>query len=433
QFWMSSQTQILPFALPFCVPDTIYTEVSAAETLCDVFIVDGTYQLEEFKRSGKESAKCTKKAKRKATLRATMAIITDDATGEIVFSCLQEGHASAASTLDILRRLMLGDHDAQRAASVQRLPAAIGIPAQIRLDSGKEFDNGAVKQAIQSLGITLVPRNKGTKHRGGREERTIGTLIRAQHTLPGTTMHSITARREYQAQEGASLNLDQLSHFHQRMVEQFNAQPAPGQGQSRSEHALALIKAGQVSLRQPSLQQRRFLNERMLPFVERVCGRQGIEMCGLRYVSHTMEMELLIQRRAKVQLVYRPDDLRTIFLVHPDDGRLLTLKVVPDFKIQLDVPLVKNDWDLTRKVINSQRKALGAKRRSPQQIIDDLRVKPLQAKKKAASETPVPAPVPVPVEVSVEDGPVVRQSEQTVRRIVPTSLLIDSPPPVIKA
>ncbi|MGY2896178.1 hypothetical protein, partial [Deinococcus sp. UYEF24] len=31
QFWMSSQTQILPFALPFCVPDTIYTEVSAAE------------------------------------------------------------------------------------------------------------------------------------------------------------------------------------------------------------------------------------------------------------------------------------------------------------------------------------------------------------------------------------------------------------------
>ena len=31
QFWMSSQTQILPFTLLFCVSDTIYLEVSAAE------------------------------------------------------------------------------------------------------------------------------------------------------------------------------------------------------------------------------------------------------------------------------------------------------------------------------------------------------------------------------------------------------------------
>lgn len=411
---------------------TRYGELLAMDhTLCDVFIVDGKCQLKEARRSGKALAKPTRKARKKETLRATLVVITDDATGEVVFSDVLQEHASAATTLDCLRQLMLGDHTAQLAAGVQVLPAFVGVPAQIRLDSGGEFDNAAVKQALQALGITLIPRNKGTKHRGGREERTIGTLIRTQHTLPGTTMHSITARSGYQAQAGASLDLEQLSRFHQRNVEEYNKQPAPGQGQSRSDHTHALIKEGKVALRQPSPHQRRFLNERMLPFEERVCGRQGIEIFGLHYVSHTQEMELLIQRRARVQVIYKPDDLRTLSLVHPDDGKLLTLNVVPDFNVRLDVPLVKKDWDQTRKVILDQRKRLHTKRRSPQQIIDELRIQPGRGRKKAAAGTPVD--VPEPTELPGQQRPETLQPEQTARRIVPTSLLTDSSPPTLKA
>ncbi|WP_407572253.1 Mu transposase C-terminal domain-containing protein [Deinococcus altitudinis] len=413
---------------------TRYGELLAMDhTRCDVFIVDGVYQLKEVKKSGKPAAKSTHKAKQKATLRATMVVITEDATGEVVFSDLLSEPASAANTLDCLRRLMLGDHDVQLAAGVQVLPAFVGVPVQIRLDSGGEFDNTAVKQAIQALGITLIPRNKGTKHRGGREERTIGTLVRTQHTLPGTTMHSITARGEYQAQAGATLDLEQLSRFHQRNVEEYNKQPAPRQGQSRSDHAHALIKAGQVALRQPSPHQRRFLNERMLPFEERVCGRQGIEIFGLRYVSHTQEMDLLIQRRARVQVIYKPDDLRTVSLVHPDNGKLLILSAVSDFNVQLDVPLVKKDWDQTRKVILDQRNQLHMKRRSPQQIIDELRIQPGRGKKKLTQDSPVAPSVPDTVDQSGLERPAASEPKESVRRIVPTSLLTDSSPPILKA
>lgn len=397
---------------------------------CNVMIVDGRPKLElvRYRRkvAGRGEADETRKPRTRRSgaqiKRATMVVITDESTGEVVFSDLFLEAPSAAVTLDCLKRLFLGDHAVQEAAGVVVRPAFVGLPAQIRMDSGSEFDNRAVEKILKALGITLVPRNKGTKHRGGREERSIGTLTRSQHILPGTTMHNIAARGQYNAKAGAAFDLPMLSRFHQQVVEQMNMLPAPGQGLSRHGHALSLIEAGQVALRQPSPHQRRFLHERMLPSEERTCGRQGVEMFNLRYVSNTREMEILISQRAKVQILYRSDDIRTIRLVHPRTGELFPLNAVPPYGLKFDTPVSKQSWEAVHRQIQEQRKLLIEYRRTPNQILTSvLNEQPPDTRTDPAGHAIAEKTVQGEVvsEVPEVDGEGVRESEL----IVPATLL----------
>lgn len=348
-----------------------YGEVIGVDcTPCDVFTLKGALQLSVTPR-GKQK-KASARAHAQKTERATMLLFTDEATSEVVLSYLVPGKANAAAILMGMQWLMLGQRALQKAAGVEHFTPFEGLPLKIRMDSGSEFANQHVRRAMQSLGITVVQRNKGTRHTGGLEERTIGTLVRTHHILPGTTMHNIGARGEYDAQQGATLSFELLSEFQQLNVEQHNMDCAPRQGISRHEHARELIRSGKVKLRQPSPEQRRYLLEQMLPVERRTCGREGIQLFGLRFISQTPEMEHLIRQKAEVVVVYKSEDLRTIQLVHPTTGLLLTLKAVPFPGVNFNTPVPKAVLDQFRQHLNGNRTQIKDRKQSPQQVFDRL-------------------------------------------------------------
>ena len=339
-------------------------------TPCDALTLKDAMKLSVSPR-GKQK-KASARARALATERATMVTFTEEATSEVVLSYLIRGKANAGDILDGARQVFLGERILQEAAGVEHFTPFEGLPLKIRMDSGSEFANRHVRRAMQSLGITVVQRNKGTRHTGGLEERTIGTLVRTHHILPGTTMHNIGARGEYDAQKGATLSFELLSEYQQLNVEQHNLDCAPRQGISRHEHARELIRTGKVKLRQPSPEQRRYLLEQMLPVEQRICGREGIQLFGLRFISQTPEMEHLIRQKAEVEVVYKSEDLRAVQLVHPTTGLLLTLKAVPFPGVNFDAPVPKAVWEQFRQHLNGKRTQIKDRKQSPQEVYGRL-------------------------------------------------------------
>lgn len=395
-------------------------------TLCDVFTLKDSMEL-RVSPWGKPK-KASARSRAQMTERATMVMITEESTSEIVLSYLIRGKASGAAILDGLRRVMLGERTLQEAAGVEHFTPFEGLPLKIRMDSGSEFANQHVRRAMQSLGITVVRRNKGTRHTGGLEERTIGTLVRTHHILPGSTMNNIKARGQYDAQNGATLSFELLSAFQQLNVEQHNLDCAPRQGISRHEHARELIRTGKVKLRQPSPEQRRYLHEQMLPVEWRTCGREGIKMFGLRFISQTAEMEHLIRQKAEVEVVYKLEDLRSIQLVQPTTGLLLTLNALPYPGVNFDAPLPRGVWDEFRQHLNGNRAQLKDKKQNSQQVLDRLLDQHRQ--NTGAASTPVTNPAP-PNQVLPTPAPETQSSEiqgETGIALSPIKFILKSPP-----
>ena len=353
-------------------PSTHYGELIGVDcTPCDVFYRKDQLIL-EIRPRGKK-ARETARATSEATERATMVMFVEEATSEVVLSYVVCGHASAAVILDGFRRLMLGERTLQEEAGVVHHTPFVGLPTKVRMDSGNEFDNRHITRALESLGITVIPRNKGTVHIGGLEERTIRTIVSTHHSLPGTTMNNIKARGEYNAQKGATLSFEMLSQFQQLNVEQFNLDCAPRQSISRHDHARELIRTGKVRIRQPSPEQRRFLIEQMRPVEHRQCSPGGVRMFGLRYVSFAPEMELLIRQRATVEVVYLAEDIRTANLVHPTSGELLLLKAAPYPGLDFNVPLAKSTWDLFRQEQTGARTQIKDGVERPHEVLERIR------------------------------------------------------------
>jgi len=354
-------------------PATYYGEVVGVDcTPCDVLTHKGKIELVMHPR-GKDAKEEARTIRAKGVQRATMIQFTEEASSEIILSYLVPGAASAAIILDGFRRLFQGDHELQRLAGVTHFTPFLGLPLKVRIDSGNEFKNRHIKRALQTLGVAVVQRNKGTRHLGGLEERTIGTLVRTHHILPGTTMENVQAKGEYNAPKGATLSFEMLAQYQQLNVEQYNLDCAPRRGVSRHEHAQELIRQGKVRLRQPSPEQRRFLIEQMQPVENRTCLRTGVHLFSLTYTSPTPEMEHLIRRQATVELVYNPADIRSIQLVHPDTGLLLKLTAKPFPGVDLSVPLAKSTWELFHRRLNSSRTGVKDRLKSPQALLDQVR------------------------------------------------------------
>lgn len=376
-----------------------YGELLAIDcTPCNVFIdAEGnTFVRPKPRREKtKQKKKRDKKARSALALRPTMITLLECTTSEVLNSKLVYGAVTAADVLKLVGETFLREQDFQRQCGVTSLPGFQGLPARIRMDSGTEFKNNDLQRALQSLGIQVIRRNKGTRHYGGVEERTLGTLVRSQHILPGTTMHNVQARGEYQAKANATIDFERLSMYHQVIVERHNLSPAPGQAVSRHAHAQSLIQSGQIAIRQPSPQQLQYLHQRMLPVEFRSCQRAGIELFNLHYVSHTVEMNELIHARARVQVMYTPTDLRTVFLVHPDGERLIVLKAKPPYGLDFARPLTKANWEKFWATVQEGRKSTLQGHRPYQELLNEVMSADLTSLT-SASQRVQAAPIPAP-------------------------------------
>lgn len=100
-----------------------------------------------------------------------------------------------------------------------------GLPKEIWVDNGKDFQSLAFRRGCEEHGIQLNYRPVGSPHYGGTIERLIGTAVGRCHLLPGTTKNSVKAKGEYDPQKHATLTLSDvrrwfveqlLGHYHLR-------------------------------------------------------------------------------------------------------------------------------------------------------------------------------------------------------------------------
>lgn len=85
-----------------------------------------------------------------------------------------------------------------------------GLPAEIVVDNGKDFQSEAFRRGCAEHGILLSYRPVGSPHFGGTIERLIGSMVGQCHMLPGTTKNSVKAKGDYNPQAKAALTLSEV-------------------------------------------------------------------------------------------------------------------------------------------------------------------------------------------------------------------------------
>lgn len=325
---------------------TMYGELIAVDcTPTDIFMRDAEVWMQP-RRNGFKKQK-------DVAWRGNVVTVIDVATGEVLRSEVFAGAISAARVLRVLQDIFLGNTEKLTKAGVKVVPQASGLPKRVRIDSGTEFLNRAVTNALSNLGIDVLTRNKRFRHHGGREERTIGTLIHTHQMLVGTSAHTIEARGEYDAQKHAVLTREDVDRFQQRILERYNALDAEGQLMGRHEHALHLISTGESLWRPATQAQLEYLQKRMHPVETRTCLPTGINLHGLTYQSP--HLEPLIFRRAHVDVYYSPEDVSTAYVVHPDNGQVI--EVATRFPQGIEGPLSLEVWQDIRKRVRVAHRA----------------------------------------------------------------------------
>ncbi|CAM4142766.1 hypothetical protein [Deinococcus marmoris] len=345
-------------------------------------------------------AKRGKGQRRKGARRANIVTVVDAVTSEVVRSVVFAEAISAASILLVLRDVFLGEQQELNQAGVTMLPVGAGLPERLRIDSGSEFVNRQVSRALTHLGIDVLQRNKPSRHHGGIEERTIGTLTHQQHLLPGTSMNTIVKRGEYDAQAGAILSLEDLIKFNHRIVERHNQLCAPLQMLTRHEHAADLVRRGLGAWSPLSAVQEDYLRHRMRPQEVRRCQHEGISLHDLMYVAAVpAELSPLIVRRANVDVVFDADDISVAQAIHPDTGKLIDLvaRVPRELEGQ---PLSLKVWSAYKRRLRASRQV--AEQRAPTnqqiaaQVLAERPQRPAGRGKPGTVKTDVDVPKPSP-------------------------------------
>ena len=88
-----------------------------------------------------------------------------------------------------------------------------GVPKEIVVDNGKDFQSEAFRRGCAEHGIQLSYRPVGSPHYGGAIERLIGTMVGQCHLLPGTTKNSVKAKGDYNPQKQAALKLSEVRRW----------------------------------------------------------------------------------------------------------------------------------------------------------------------------------------------------------------------------
>lgn len=88
-----------------------------------------------------------------------------------------------------------------------------GLPKEIVVDNGKDFQSEAFRRGCEQYGILLSYRPVGSPHFGGTIERLIGSMVGQCHLLPGTTKNSVKSKGDYDPQKKAALTLSEVRRW----------------------------------------------------------------------------------------------------------------------------------------------------------------------------------------------------------------------------
>lgn len=190
-----------------------------------------------------------------------------------------------------------------------------GVPQSFHWDRGKTFQATGIRTQCERRGISVNSRPVRKPHYGAFIERYIGTFMGQVHLLPGTTFSNSKQRRAYKSQKLACMNMRELQKWVANEIcwRYFNT-PHKGLGDVTPSKAWSqawLTEDGQVALPRIVSDRREFVLG-FLPYKNRVVGRQGIEINGLRYWDPALVP--LINSKNKYRVYFRQDNVSIVWL-----------------------------------------------------------------------------------------------------------------------
>nr|WP_255639259.1 transposase family protein [Deinococcus betulae] len=179
-----------------------------------------------------------------------------------------------------------------------------GLPQAIQVDNAREFHSAAFETACARWNIQIHYRRKGRPRDGSLMENVLGTMNRAQHSLPGTTFSNPRERQRYPSEDRAVMSLIEFEVWLTHKVISYNHRCGRSEGWAPAQrHALGDFTSRPVH--DPATFTLDFL-----PQEERVVTETGIELFTDQY--WTEELKLFAGQRVLVK--YDPLNLGHIWV-----------------------------------------------------------------------------------------------------------------------
>jgi putative transposase len=206
-----------------------------------------------------------------------------------------------------------------------------GVMSSIVFDNGSDYVSAQVRAVLQNLGVEPIFTPPRTPWYKGAIE-SFGRTVNIQfiHWLPGTTFGDPMRGREYDPQRDATITYPHLV----QLLEHFLHGILPYQTKRRatlSPRELWRQGVERFPVRIPLVDDQ-FQAALSLTYT-RTLSQTGVELHGLLY--NNGELGTLWHRvgpKQKVGLRLDPTDIRTLLVVRPDNGELLRVPCVTQFK-----------------------------------------------------------------------------------------------------
>jgi len=202
-----------------------------------------------------------------------------------------------------------------------------GFMRNLHADNGADFRSEVYKINVMQYGCNLNWRVVRDPHYGGHIERLIGTINTFMHDVPGTTFSNPRMRGEYDSEENAILDIDELEQlFCHWMVNVYHKRPHTELGCTPLEKWEAGIVGSDgspgVGL-QDRIEDPVRLAIEMLPFTERTVQRDGISWDSITYISEALTPYIRAtegRSSAKFKIRRDPRDISYIWFLDPRSG-----------------------------------------------------------------------------------------------------------------
>lgn len=201
-----------------------------------------------------------------------------------------------------------------------------GIPKNLNLDNGSEFQNKALRRFCEQYGVTVTYRLPGTPNLGGNIERAIGTYMREVHTLPGTTFSNITQRGEYDSDKEAALTLNELEKwvaefivnvYHKRIHQTIHTTPI----KKFEEGVFGDSKYPGTGIPAQIVDETRFRID-LLPTYNRTVQQPGVKLDNITYYADVLRRWIKAKDEANKprRFVFKrnPRDISIIYFYDPE-------------------------------------------------------------------------------------------------------------------
>jgi putative transposase len=214
---------------------------------------------------------------------------------------------------ECLHHAILDKGDVRAKYSTQHNWIACGIPTALIVDNGKEFIGVDLLDACNSLGIELDRMPVKTPHFKAAVERMFKTINTGLlHTLPGTTFSNHQQRGDYQSEEKACIDLEDLDKlFHIFLLDIYAESFHRGLGDVPAHRWKAVTQDGFFPRLPTNAEELKILLGRI---AHRVIQPYGIELMRLRYNSQDLAPLRTRLRGEKAKIKYDPTDLGCIYV-----------------------------------------------------------------------------------------------------------------------